>query len=432
MRDLAGILAALDEPTAHAAASAAAQLLGDPADPQAFERLTQLDVQEFLWRDLPALPAADRAAHHDVAWALADVLELAGRPRYAAVCRDRVTHEIIEAWRRDPSAGAAAAAAAERRSGVVPPDTASLAFGGPGRESALERLVRHQASRVLELAAERGDLSGSELGSQRAAEQLVAAFLSAPAPAHHGACPRDAVRQQRTQAWARHLAGGDPGWLTSVLPAVLREPEDTSAPALSLVPARALLEAAWDGVRLTEGGELPEATVAALDDRFAWSDDRPRSRLARVESRLPPLLFLRQHLQAQRLLVVRHDRLEVTATGRRCLADPVLLWQAVTDPAPRWGDGFDADALAVMAALLLRSPAVSREDLVDEAAAVLGGAAAAVDWVRVEWYRVGVPLGWWERSRGRWLGLRLSRLGRAAATQTFWSVAARPRGSPGG
>jgi hypothetical protein len=118
--------------------------------------------------------------------------------------------------------------------------------------------------------------------------------------------------------------------------------------------------------------------------------------------------------------------MEPSVAGRRGLVAPELLWRAVVGPAPRWAGEPEASALAVEAALLLRSPAVSREELVAETAAILGTSVASVDWVRVEWYRVGVVLGWWERSRGRWLGLRLSRLGRAAAAQTFWSVAARP------
>jgi hypothetical protein len=234
------------------------------------------------------------------------------------------------------------------------------------------------------------------------------------------------VRLERVQRWATRLAGDEPGWLAAVLPVVLGEPDVPVGLDLSLAPARALLETVGDGVDLTDGGELPTAMVAALDDRFAWSDDLPRTRRPRVESRLPPLQFLRQHLQDQRLLVVRDRRMELSVTGRRGLVAPELLWRAVVGPGPRWGGRREASALAVEAALLLRSPAVSREDLVDETAAVLGSDAASVDWVRVEWYRVGVVLGWWERSRGRWLGLRLSRLGRAAAAQTFWSVAARP------
>jgi hypothetical protein len=433
VQDVAGILAALDEPTARMAASAVTQLLGDPDDPSAFERLCQLDVQEYLWRELPGEPATGRTAHHDVAWALADVLELAGRPRYAALCRDRVTHEILEAWRRDPAAGAAAATVAEQRSGVVPPETETMTLR-PDHGSGLERLVRHQASRMLELAVERGELSPGGPDSQRDAERLVDAFLRTPSAAHQGDSPRDALRRDRARAWASRLAGGDRAWIGSVLPAVLREPEDPSAPELSLAPARALLEAVADGVHLTPDGELPAATVVALDDRFAWSDDRPRTRRGRAESRLPPLLFLRQHLQAQGLLTVRQGRLGPSTAGRRCIAEPSHLWRAVVGPAPRW-DGVDADVLAVQAGLLLRSPAISREELVDETAAVTGmsrrpmedgSVAAAVDWVRVEWYRVGVALGWWERSRGRWLGLRLSRLGRAAAAETFWSVVARP------
>ncbi len=441
MQDVAGILAALDEPTARAAASAVTRLLGGSVGggvggPHALDELDQLDLQRFLWRELPTQRLAGRSAHHDVAWALADVLELAGRGRYAALCRDRVTHEVLEAWRRGPDLGSAAAADAERRSGVLPPDTQALRFAHDDDDaSPLERLVRHEASRVLEQAVERGDLRPGP-ASGRLAEGLVEEFLRTPSAAHHGTSPRDEVRGHRARAWAARLTDGDTTWVDGVLPQATAEPDVPSRPDLSVAPARALLEAAAGGLALTRAGQLPADVVAALDDRFAWSDDRPLTRRAPQEADLPPLLFLRQHLQAQRLLTVRGGRLALSPSGRGCLDDADRLWSAVVGPGPRWADGFDGDALAVLAGVLLRSPAVSREDLLREATFVLGAAwhrvggedlAAAVDWLRVDWYRVGVAFGWWERSRGRWLGLRLSRLGRAAAARTFWAAAARPR-----
>jgi hypothetical protein len=145
---------------------------------------------------------------------------------------------------------------------------------------------------------------------------------------------------------------------------------------------------------------------------------------------------LNEHLQAQRLLTRRGNRLMVSARGGRAADDLEVLWRLVATPAPRWGTGFQADAVAVTAALLLAEDGRTGEDLCHETTALLARKWQAptdddirdvVRWIQVEWYRVGVVLGWWERRRGRLgLGRTLSADGRAAAATAFWSVAARP------
>lgn len=413
-------LAGLDEQTARLAATAADRLLGSPEGRLPVEALTQLELQDFLWVKLPTRYLTEDKEHHEIAWALGDLFEALDLPRYAALCRDRRTHEILAAWHRDEDEGVAAAGAAIEASGVVPPDTPTVEFGsvmGPD-----ELRVYLELAGTIEEGILEGRLNPDAPGFDRERVEAAEAFWRT---SDH----LSRLRVDRAASWAMGFRA-DRGWLDAVLPVLERAwalPENVE---LSLLPARALMEAVGDGVSLTAAGYLPTSVVLELNDRFGWYDFMGRK--PRSESDVSQLMFAREHLTRQRLLATRRGELRVTALGRSCLADQNLFWSRVTDLQPRF-DAFTSEVVAVSAALLMRTPDVGREDLAAEVAAMIrhrwrgeGDFQRDVHWAYIDWYRIGFVLGWWEERRGRGLD-RLSPRGVGAAARAFWSVAGAPQ-----
>ena len=303
---------------------------GDPADPE------PALVRRYLTQGLTAQPGADVREHHEVAWALGDLFEQAGRGDLAALCRSPATHE-------------------------------SMAVGA-----------------------------------------WVASFPAVPA-----------------QFWQAALS------------AVERTASVPRRAALSLASARALLTVVGDGLTL-EGGRLPLSTVTALDDRFRWTEEFPWMRVA-GEDDIAPLRILRDHLLAQGLLRLDGDRLSRSELGRSAADDTVRLWRAVVEPVPRWAHAFEQDALGVMAASVLRSAEFSLGRIGEEMTHVLaerwrpaardehGGLFDAAAALAQSWYRLGVPLGWWDTGRGP-ADRRPNGFGRAAAVTVLRAVTTRRRG----
>jgi len=200
--------------------------------------------------------------------------------------------------------------------------------------------------------------------------------------------------------------------------------------ALSLSSAHALLETVGDGLVLTATGELPTATVRALDDRFRWTEEFPWMPSA-SETDIAPLRFLREHLVSQRLLTQEGGRLLRTEAGRSCSRSTPRLWRAVVDPAPRWSRAFDRDTLGVLAASVLRSEDFALGRVAEQLTPVLaakwrparqGSVFDGVSSVAQAWYQLGVPLGWWDTGRGP-ADRRPSPFGRAAAVGVLRAVA---------
>ena len=428
MADIRGVLAGLDPATAQRARVALSALLGESDDLTA---LTQLEVQRFLWQTLPHQWEDGPREQHELAWALGDFLQAIGLDRYAALCRDRRTHEVLSAWWRDRAAGERAAAALMRSSGVEPPDTRLLAFGTV--LSGQERRVHADLSRFLEDAVARRALDAAGVAGETDTTALTEAFLSRPSPAYDGMTPREAVLRERAAWWVRRLDPGVGPFWTDAFRRLAEEPVVPGNVMLSIAPAVALLELAAAETELTAEGHLPSSVVLDLDARFGWTDKLP-SHQPDDERAIPALLFTDIHLREQQLVARHAGRLALTDSGRRCLADPALLWQSLVSPAPRWGDEFDQDALAVMAVRLLRQSAHSGSGLTEQVASLLShkwrgrdgtSLKPGVEWLRVEWYRLGVGLSWWELN-WRPEQYSLSEFGRAAAAELFWAVAGRP------
>ncbi|HET7691057.1 MAG TPA: hypothetical protein VFK41_11780 [Nocardioidaceae bacterium] len=413
-------LAELDEGTARRVEPAANRLFGPPDDRMPLEELTQLELQDFLWVKLPTKFWTESKEHHEIAWALGDLLERLGMVRYAALCRHRRTHEILASWHRDEDEGVAAATAAIEHSGVVPPDTATVEFGevmGPD-----ELRVYLELAAAIEAGITEGRLHPGTTGFERERVAATEAFWRSGDSLAR-------VRRDRAASWAMGFRA-DAGWLDAALPVLEQAwalPENVE---LSLLPARALMQAVGDGVGLTSAGYLPPAVALDLNDRFGWYDfigKKPRS-----ESDLPQLMFVREHLTRQRLLALRKGELRLTSLGRTCLEDVEQFWARLTDLRPRF-DAFTCEVVAVSSALLMRTPDVGRADLAAEVAAMIrhrwrgdGDFERDVHWAYIDWYRVGYALGWWEARRGRWLD-RLSPRGVGAAARAFWSVAGAPQ-----
>lgn len=432
MDEIDEALARLDPTTADTAGPVVESLMGVDETRVPLSTLNQSDVQHLLWHALPSKWFVDDAEHHEMAWALGDFLESAGLDRYAAICRDPRTHEILSAWHVDPDAGAAACLQAQRDSGLVPPDTDALTFGEVMGSD--EARVNAGVAVLLEKRILAGHLDPAERGFRARSRRLVEAHLRTPALEYDGRSPLSVVHEERIGFWLHRMDRTPNQLWSSVAPLVVGAPEVPEGAELSLAPALAVLEAVGDGVALTGAGYLPAKLALELDERFGWSEDMIGAR-PRGESQIPRLMFVDEHLRARRLLTKRGNRLSVSAEGRRCLADPARLWRTLT--ADRSKHAFESDILAVMAAVLLAGTSVRWDDLDDQVVAVLAGKWRApngvpvgpedVHWTEVEWYRLGLSFGWWGSDHGYGLrGLRMNEVGRAAAVSLFRSVATRP------
>ena len=330
-------------------------------------------VCAFLWRELPEHWDTDEPEEHELAWALGDHFVQRGAGDLAEVCRAAGTHAILAAWHRDPDRGARDSVAAMRAGGVPWVDEDE-----PGA------LRRRRSARWM------GSFGPVPDPFWRAAREVVAAGDQVPARA-----------------------------------------------SLSLAPVVALLEALESPVSLTSAGRLPPVLVSRLDDRFRWSDDFPVLR-RRGDAPIPPLAQLVEHLRAQGLLTRLDDTLVESERGRRSrAAGTSALWRAVVAPDPRWQAAFAQDALGVLGAAVLGRQAFVHRVVVEDMTGVLrhrwgvpGHADDALTRsaaaVAVEWYQLGVPLGWWDTGHGP-ASRRLSPVGRAATASVLRTVATRPR-----
>jgi hypothetical protein len=426
------VLARLDAGTAQEIEAAVAWLLGAEGERLPLTTVTQLSLQHLLWYKLPVNWLTDEAEHHEIAWGLGDFFAAAGLDRYAALCREQRTHEIIAAWHRDEEEARRIALQAQLDSGVLPPDTAEFKFGelmGPQEAAA------HQAaSAYLEEGIVSGALDPDRRGFRAAAQRRLDRYLTSPSEEFAGP-PLTAVWRERVDQWRSSFRGVPDVFWDRAMPALESAPLVPERPHLSVAPALALMEEVGEGVTLTEAGYLPPKLAIGLDERFGWTEDYALS-APRSEADVRQLMFLHEHLRAQRLLTRRGRRLTVSASGRRAMGDPARLWGAVVGPAPRWRAGFEQDALAVMAVSLLGHDHVSGEQVREEMTSVLsrkwrpkdgGPIDDDVWWVEVEWLRVGLALGWWQNRR-RAAEQRLSEFGRVAAACAFRSAATGPMG----
>jgi hypothetical protein len=419
------VYAELDPQTAERARAAMDWMVGPEGGP---EDLSQMQVQMFLWYALPNNWFTEDAEHHEIAWALGDVLAAAGRDRYAAICRDPHTHRVISAHHDSPEAGLRALREALAGSGLEPPDTDLLAWDsvtGPD-----ERTVRDSVTTMLEEAIESGSLVTGARGWKAQAARLTTTYLTAPDATYDGRAPLDVVRDERARRWAQ---GGGPAWQrlhASVLP-LLEEPEVTG---VSLAPVRALLDGIGDGVTLTPAGYLPKALVLELIDRFGWYDFPGMK--ARSEADVVPLRELHALLRKARVVTKRGRKLTIARKG---IDDDSRLFRLIAEQAMS-GDDLDAEVAAVRAAVLLKGAVLEDEldkavyDVVAERWRTTAGQPVEredVTWGGFCWRSVARTLGW-QKASGDWPArtLTLTDAGRAAAVLGLRARAYAPRHRP--
>ncbi|HZL05522.1 MAG TPA: hypothetical protein VFE45_08900 [Coriobacteriia bacterium] len=328
-----------------------------PEDDDEWDDLLQLTLQGFLWYSLPMKWLTDSAQHHEVAWALGDLFEIAGLARYSDLCRSTATHELISRWETDPETARAQFHTLMADSGVDPPDTALLTWGQ------LQGMTEHAAclhvSAVLEAAVEAGSLVPGRRGWRSVAASVTERTLDGPDP--HRAHPRllDAVEAERCKDWFSDLrrrtvmSDGDAAALmASVAPS---SDDDLGAVAASMEPLAWFLRRIGDGVTMTEAGYLPRRLVLDADERYDWFDLKPKFAV-RGERDLPELMLVHRLARDARLVTLRGRQLTVSARGRKALDDERLLLRVVLtklfDPTTWEGDA----AMGVAVALVCVDP----------------------------------------------------------------------------
>ncbi len=92
--------------------------------------VTLRGLESFLWYQLPAKFLTTMDEHRAIALALGDLLDDLGYADGAALCRGPVTMHVLAEWEKGPGSGRRALRKALDESGVEPPDTVDLAWGG--------------------------------------------------------------------------------------------------------------------------------------------------------------------------------------------------------------------------------------------------------------------------------------------------------------
>ena len=403
--------------------------------------LAQHGIQRFLWYALPRkwTPALDeQIALTEMLARFLVALDPDGRgPVYAEICRSEATHALLALYQRDEEAAIEEFGRLEEATGIEPPDTPALSWGGVmGIE---EATLREQAASALEAAIELGDIEPGKRGWRSAQAQVLERFLSLPREELDGRTPLEQIHRERIESWRdsyreRHSEMANRVW---PLIAAGAEPIRSAQATEVAAPLRWLLETARerDGLKLTKGGALSRALVREAVDRYpSWWESEifgPPHREADVH----PLEELHDLARLGKLLRKSRERLVLAPAGRACLDDSATL----IDAAARGllGEGFDAAVAEVVLATLLLRDEVDSATLAADAHPIVveagwshggGGAIAAATMM-------------YEIPRTLWRGVALGAIdhpllgastltpgGRLLAARTLWLHATAPRG----
>jgi hypothetical protein len=317
----------------------------------ALTHLSQTELQEFLWYQLPVKWLAQTRELHEVAWSLADLFTAAGLERYAALCRAPATHRLLDAWQdNDPEPARKAMSQAIKDSGVDPPDTPLMRWGSV--LGAAEQSARWRVSQVLEQAVDAGEMVPGERGWKQLAVRITEVCLMMPRLDLHGATLYQAVCGERGSSWAAEYPAVRQDLLSEMLPLLACEIDVPVEAGACLMPLRWLLERIGDGVTLTLAGWLPNALVVEANDTFGWFDLFGVT--VRTETDLPELGTLNELARRTRLITRKGRRVSLSAVGRRVLTDPSLLWRIVV--AEMFSAGtYEGEGAALAAATLVRA-----------------------------------------------------------------------------
>ena len=342
------LLADLDESAADLARAAVGWMLPEGA---VLAQLSQAELQEFLWRQLPLNWMAETSELHEIAWSLADLFTLAGFGRYASICRAPCTHELLDSWQDDDHAPARRTMnEAVRSSGVDPPDTPLLGWGSVLGE--VERTARRRVSQTLEQALDAGTLVPGQRGWKQLAARITEVTLLMPRLELRGGTLLQAVWRERCVSWAAGQPALRQALLAQILPLLAGEVAIPGQARDCLTPLCWLLGQVGDGVTLTQAGWLPTAVVVEANDRFGWFDLVGFT--VRTEMDLPELATMNDLARRTRLVTRMGRRLSLSATGRRALVDPGLLWRIVVADTFSAGT-YEGEGAALAAATLVRA-----------------------------------------------------------------------------
>lgn len=365
MNEIEGALAQLasrDPRTADDAGAALDWLVGDLG----LGALSQEGLQTFLWYGLPMKWMADGGRHRQVAAALAEVLDLLGMARYAAICRSPATAEILAAYERRTGEGKKAMRRAAAASGIDPPGLDEFAWG-PIMGS-VESAAWSSTADLLELAVAGGELVVGAKGWKARQVELVHAHLTTPRIELRGSTWLDAVRAERIETW---LTTRSPTRQRLLAPLAdrLAEPCVLDPGIVDPVPPlRWLLEQLTEPQPLTQSGYLPTALVSDAAARGWWDDEfraPPRS-----EADLIGLGYTRDIAARAGLVRKSAKTLGLTPRGRSVMGDPVQLARS-TARALVSNHRFDRSIATVTLAALLSAEVTNYKTLRDLIGAVL-------------------------------------------------------------
>jgi hypothetical protein len=289
-------------------------------------RMSQFDVQNFLWLTLPQLirdPPADldpmpgwQEVVEEAAW----FFERLDQPRYAALCRGERTRRILESA-GDPMLGFELYAQATQESGLMPPAGLRIRWlDDPGpRELALYDAI----TRALERAIAAGDLDPADEAKRLA---LAAGVLEQPPDGHTEAMQELMVAERLAHP---RTAGGSQTvheLLVRVTPDVVKAADLT--PEILLTGTRTLAQ-------VVHAGDGP-APLRRLAGRLGLLDDAGRP----------------------------------TDAGERALSHPVLLFESIVEGFAMPRDPVARQAVLPLLAMLVLADAVDVEMLLDRAGIV--------------------------------------------------------------
>ena len=342
------LLADLDASSADLARAAVGWILREG---DSLTELGQVELQEFLWYQLPMKWMAETSELHEIAWSLADLFTAAGLERYAALCRAPETHRLLDAWQdtdHEPARKTMKEAIAS--SGVDPPDTPLMA-GGSGL-GAVERSASRRVSQALEQAIDAGELVPGGRGWKQLAARITEVSLTLPRLDLRGGTMLEAICRERCESWAVGYPAVRQDLLGQMLPLLDGEVAVPAEASERLMPLRWLLEHVGDGATLTQAGWLPRALVLEANDTFGWF--ALCGLTVRTESDLPELATLDELARRARLITRKGRKVSLSATGRRALGDPSLLWRIVVADIFSAGT-YEGEGAALAAATLVNA-----------------------------------------------------------------------------
>ncbi|WP_267593866.1 hypothetical protein [Carbonactinospora thermoautotrophica] len=342
MNNLERLIAHLDPQSARFATAALDWLLPQGGD---LDDLTQIELQDFLWLQLPAVWPVPIELQLEVAEALAELFTLSGHRRLADVCRSPRTRAVFGAWAE--GLGLTAYRQAMEASGVEPPNTGRITWShvmGAG-----EGEVRREIGRLLEARIDQDAVRAGSWEWRAYAAELTDEFLVTPHERWPGRLPIQVVEEARLRLWLLHGSPGRRVLLQPVVPQLTREAEPSPEALAVLEPLRWLLERLRAGLVLTKTGRLPLSVVAPAAALFGWTRERP----PRSEQEVTRLSAAFALLRAAGLVQIEHRRAYTTALGNRAIEEPAVLWRVALGEIFS-GEGFDAAVAELAAALLLR------------------------------------------------------------------------------